>query len=509
MADTDFKFKSEPPLFIKHTDVSSIRGNILIAICTASNKVAPNQTMGATKTRGIWKLHVKSAAARISVLTHGLTINNRRIDVHHENPYLRNFGEVNEKIVIKGLPLELENCCISDFLSLYPQIETRSHVMYSKEKYTSDNTFSPFYNGERYIFVKENFTPPLPKEAIVANHHCQIFHRTQKLWCLRCRDSENRHGGTDNVDSCDAYEHEKEAVVFKSRFNVLSNFFMCDVKIWNQTFKSAEHAYQWCKATELLNNDLAEKIIKAPYAKDAKALATDAFSYDEMQTWSKIKLKMMRDILAAKATSCELFRTTLLKSGNQRLVEAGESDLYWSSGLNPYLAATTKHQYYPGSNNLGILLEEIRDVYITLTAGAEQCKIDDQIANNGHTDDASDAIKYDPILDLQKTQTTSDSAVLSLKTLSVAAQGPQLSPRTPTSRARSGIGSPGVSKLGRSREGTPKRRRSPDHINTPKKQCTPVSSPVKQTISDSTTSDPVSSNPKEAGDATESGDVIK
>ena len=68
--------------------------------------------MGATKTRGIWKLHVKSAAARISVITHGLTINNCRIDVHHENPYLRNFGEVNEKIVIKGLPLELENSCM-------------------------------------------------------------------------------------------------------------------------------------------------------------------------------------------------------------------------------------------------------------------------------------------------------------------------------------------------------------------------------------------------------------
>ena len=63
---------------------------------------------------------------------------------------------------------------------------------------------------------------------------------------------------------------------------------MCDVKIWNQTSKSAEHAYQWCKASELLNNDLAEKIIKAPYAKDAKALGADAFSHDEMQTWSKI-----------------------------------------------------------------------------------------------------------------------------------------------------------------------------------------------------------------------------
>ena len=44
----------------------------------------------------------------------------------------------------------------------------------------------------------------------------------------------------------------------------------------------------------------------------------------------------------------------------KRLVEAVKSDIFWSSGLSPRDAESTKPQFYPGQNHLGSLLEHIR-----------------------------------------------------------------------------------------------------------------------------------------------------
>ena len=54
------------------------------------------------------------------------------------------------------------------------------------------------------------------------------------------------------------------------------------------------------------------------------------------------------------------FKQSLLDSLNCRIVEAVQGDLYWSSGLSPYLASTTKSKFYPGLNELGGVLEAVR-----------------------------------------------------------------------------------------------------------------------------------------------------
>ena len=50
----------------------------------------------------------------------------------------------------------------------------------------------------------------------------------------------------------------------------------------------------------------------------------------------------------------------MFDSASFRLVEAVQGDLYWSSGLSPYLAATTMPQFYLGRNELGSILESVR-----------------------------------------------------------------------------------------------------------------------------------------------------
>ena len=45
-------------------------------------------------------------------------------------------------------------------------------------------------------------------------------------------------------------------------------------------------------------------------------------------------------------------------------VEAVKSDRHWSCGHNPKDATTTKPNFYPGENRLGLLLEQIRSTLI-------------------------------------------------------------------------------------------------------------------------------------------------
>ena len=65
-----------------------------------------------------------------------------------------------------------------------------------------------------------------------------------------------------------------------------------------------------------------------------------------------------------KITSCDEFKNSLINSGNKRLVEAVKSDRYWSCGINPKEASTTKSKYYPGENRFGLLLEHVRSTLI-------------------------------------------------------------------------------------------------------------------------------------------------
>ena len=62
------------PVYLKHADVSMIRGHILITICNAANHVTPNNIVGAYKSRGILQIAVKTQTARAQILTQGISI---------------------------------------------------------------------------------------------------------------------------------------------------------------------------------------------------------------------------------------------------------------------------------------------------------------------------------------------------------------------------------------------------------------------------------------------------
>ena len=106
-------------------------------------------------------------------------------------------------------------------------------------------------------------------------------------------------------------------------------------------------------------DELELEVLDVPSASEAKKIASRAHR-DMHNDWHSIKACVMRQILHAKADYCEEFRSVLLGTAGNRLVETVTGDDFWSSGLPPYLAASTKPQHFPGSNMLGSVLESIR-----------------------------------------------------------------------------------------------------------------------------------------------------
>ena len=135
------------------------------------------------------------------------------------------------------------------------------------------------------------------------------------------------------------------------------------------------------KCVKVCNNEIAEKVLSANTAADAKA-AAKLLSESENEKWQEHKNEAMYKVLKIKADQCSPFLDALIDSGTGQIFEA-TNDCYWGIGLDMKFASNTHPNYYPGSNVLGNLLEKIRDDYITK---------DLRVVNECNVNDASSSV---------------------------------------------------------------------------------------------------------------------
>ena len=166
-------------------------------------------------------------------------------------------------------------------------------------------------------------------------------------------------------ETCKARNTDQDIIPFKSHQNVLSNFYMCDIKMFGQSFPSAEHAYQWKKAIDTGNKRLAEDILLAEHAGKAKRLSKDITADLSIQ-WEQNSLPVMQSIVDAKAEQVPEFRQKLLETEGCHLAEATR-DKYWASGLSIEDTEKINPKFYPGENRLGHLLMETRDILFSIS----------------------------------------------------------------------------------------------------------------------------------------------
>ena len=112
------------------------------------------------------------------------------------------------------------------------------------------------------------------------------------------------------------------------------------LKVFVSEFATPEHAYQWRVLKHIREDSLAQEVLESSSPFDAKSVSSRVPRHLH-KNWHSIKMYVMKDILHAKTHYCAKFKD-LLNSGKNRLVEAVMGDIFWSSGLPPQVAESTK-----------------------------------------------------------------------------------------------------------------------------------------------------------------------
>lgn len=145
-------------------------------------------------------------------------------------------------------------------------------------------------------------------------------------------------------------------VAFQSSVSPLSNLYHCQLRIDGQIFKSTEHAYNYLKCTHHGLTQLAQDVKQQPTSYKAMNLGKGV---TENAEWLNKRIEVMERLVKSKVEQVPIFRDTLKKTTNSRLVENSWSH-FWGSGCN-FLADVVWDGTYKGQNQFGRLLERVRD----------------------------------------------------------------------------------------------------------------------------------------------------
>lgn len=141
----------------------------------------------------------------------------------------------------------------------------------------------------------------------------------------------------------------------------MSNFFPCNLRVFGEHHKSAEHAYQLTKAIRSGNTDAAQKVRDAETALDAKRIGN---SVRDPQGWNDDKETVMEEIVTAKADQIAEVRAVLEKLDGNTIFAEGTFDMFWGTGLDKEATLYTKNNKWPGKNKLGLLYQKLASRHI-------------------------------------------------------------------------------------------------------------------------------------------------
>ena len=347
-----------PYIYVKASELPDLDERHLgLLLCEAMASIVSGDIGGAMLLEGIWTIRIRTHQARATLIdkVKVVTIRNQQIELYDEYPIVTKLIP-GEKVLFKDLPFEVDDRDILDYVYSCGDIQVKTKAILHARMRNHNGELTPFYSGDRFIYIKGGCRRTLPSVADIGPYRCRIFHSSQKNSCRRCLYvGHSMH----ETEKCNAYYEHDNMITIRSPNNVVCNYYSCPVTIYNKTFQSSEHAFQWKFCKYIRREDLADEVLAAPSPAKAKEIASRV-PYHLRGNWHNHKLGVMQEVLFAKVKCCPEFEKKLIDSGSKKLVEAVKSDRFWSCGLSPRDAETTKRQYHPGQNHLGRLLEFIR-----------------------------------------------------------------------------------------------------------------------------------------------------
>ncbi|MFA6198366.1 MAG: NADAR family protein [Patescibacteria group bacterium] len=125
-------------------------------------------------------------------------------------------------------------------------------------------------------------------------------------------------------------ETDTAVYFFTVAFEPLNNYSAHTVRIWDKTFPTAEHAFQW-KKFSVEHPEIAQRIFEAGSPEAVKKIS-DANRDKAPVTWLEDKVAIMEQILQAKAEQHEDVREALSRAGDRLIVENSPVDSFWGDG---------------------------------------------------------------------------------------------------------------------------------------------------------------------------------
>ncbi len=156
-------------------------------------------------------------------------------------------------------------------------------------------------------------------------------------------------------------------------FEEFSNFHPAPINIGGVTWPTSEHYFQAQKFTGSPVDDQSARAVRQRVVYDTMStLKTPRESFEMAKTyvgdqrpdWEQMKELFMLHGVRAKFTTHRGLQQKLIDTGNARLVEATENDVYWgvnnSRDRKPVASRGKWYAYGQGMDRLGVILEHVR-----------------------------------------------------------------------------------------------------------------------------------------------------
>ena len=218
---------------------------------------------GAQNIRGVWRIYLSDRPARLNLcVKRQINIKGVSVPVFDKNPSITKQlspDEKREKITIRDIPPSVASQEIEQYLK-DKNVGLVTDVKFAHER-DPNGQLTSFKNGDRYIYAKGMIDPILTRNVFICGRKCRIFHEGQ--FVKECRACGRRNHGTGDV-SCPAKNNEDKITAFSSYRIPLSNMYLVELKIEDETFKSVgykKHGYG-CKRRNMVTTHLLKIFAK-------------------------------------------------------------------------------------------------------------------------------------------------------------------------------------------------------------------------------------------------------
>ncbi len=284
------------------------------------------------------------------------------------------------KLTISDLAKSVSNEQVKHMLCDVYKITLTTEIKMGQHR-DDDGKLSYMLNYDRYVWVHpDQLIIPLPRNAQCGIFKCRIFHKgqfKQSEECFNCFANDHQKRNCPNPRGCKVcktpghlpgspmcrfYTTNHGIRVFGGYKDPMSNHFPCEFVHDHIKVKSSEHSWFHKKAMRHGQKDLANMILDADTALDAKILSK-GIRVDRSWDNSEDAYNIMKDILRDKFTDCKEPRDALYECWLKQwsIVEAVHANhySYWGTGLSKEATIHTVPEAWTGTNRLGKILTEL------------------------------------------------------------------------------------------------------------------------------------------------------